>query len=100
MFNKFYFKEEPSLCDLIAINENRIAYITFNKQLNELYIDIFELIETESFINVKIRIYMIPLTLYNLKCYNSIRGIIFKNFLGITFSGIKNTEIDTSTYFI
>ena len=50
--------------------------------------------------NVKIRIYAIPLTLYNLQCYNSIRGIIFKNFLGITFSGTKNTEIDTSTYFI
>ena len=100
IFKNYYFKEEPSLCDLITINDNRIAYITVNKELKELYISIFELIETESYMNVKIRIYMIPLSLYNLHAYNSIRGITFKNFLGITFSGTKSTEIDASTYFI
>ena len=92
--NSFY-----EYCDLIKINDNRFALASSSNDKSILLLLIFDLFNNNR--NVFIRKYNIYLNLYNLEYYLGLRGLVFNNYIGLTFSSInKSIDYEKSfTYF-
>ena len=79
--NSFY-----EYCDLIKINDNRFFFASSSNDKSILLLLIFDLFNNDK--NVLIRKYNIYLQLYNLEYYIGLRGLVFNNYIGLTFSCI------------
>ena len=77
--NSFY-----EYCDLIKINDNRFLFASSSNNKSFLLLLIFDLFNNNN--NVFIRKYNIYLALYNLEYYIGLRGLVFNNYIGLTFS--------------
>ena len=92
--NSFY-----EYCDLIKINDDRFLFTSSSNDKSILLLLIFDLFNNNK--NIFIRKYNIYLKLYNFEYYIGLRGLVFNNYIGLTFSCI-NKSIDSEkslTYF-
>ena len=87
--NKYNFNSIYEYCDSIRVNDNRFFFASGTNDNLNIVLLIFDIFNNDQ--NILMRYYKISLKLYNLRFYTSIRGIIYNNYISLTFSAFNDT---------
>ena len=87
--NKYHINSYYDKCVIIKINDDRFLFASSSNDNYDLILLIFNLFNNDK--NFFVAYYKISLELYNLEYYTCLRGIIFNNFIGLTFSALNNS---------
>ena len=93
VLNEYIFNTDYLLNDLIKISDNKLVFFTSSKNLETLFIIIFNIFNFNNMNNIKIRYYSIEsYRLLNYKLSEDIKGFIFNDFiiLGTSYCLIGN----------
>ena len=89
-YESYKFRSDPSLSDLIKINDNRFSLVTCSNDYKMLFILLFDLYNNDS--NIKMRMYRIYLyDLYNMKVFREITTSLYNNYLVVSLSACRSS---------
>ena len=87
--NKYNFNSIYEYCNSIRVNDNRFFFASGTNDNLNIVLLIFDIFNNDQ--NILMRYYKISLKLYNLRFYTSIRGVIYNNYISLTFSAFNDT---------
>jgi hypothetical protein len=87
--NKYNFYSIYEYCDSIRVNDNRFFFASATNDNLNLVILLFDIFNNDQ--NILMRYYKISLKLYNFRFFTSTRGIIYNNYIALTFSAFDDS---------